>query len=57
MFFVFIDSLFRSNCSFIGLVHFSQKDLNRNDETLSFYYLINVIIIMFKKHVVEEIEV
>ncbi|OTQ35193.1 hypothetical protein B6D17_05655 [Gilliamella apis] len=36
---------------------FSQKDLNRNDETLSFYYLINVIIIMFKKHVVEEIEV
>ena len=36
---------------------FSQKDLNRNDETLSFYYLINVIITMFKKHVVEEIEV
>ena len=36
---------------------FSQKDLNRNDETLSFYYLINVIITMFKKHVVEELEV
>lgn len=36
---------------------FSQKDLNRNDETLSFYHLINVIITMFKKHVVEELDV
>lgn len=36
---------------------FSQKDLNRNDETLSFYYLINVIITVFKKHVVEELDV